>query len=181
MVSDEPQPSGDEPLEIKKSKALRRAITISISIIVLLVVLVGAGIAYTYYFGATPTTQTLQAAPKPQINAVAKPAEPADDAKVGVSIESFTTPVKPGDNSFISIKTLPTAACTIDVEYNKVKSTDTGLVQKKADEYGVVSWSWTVGTATPEGSWPVVVTCAHGSQSGTVTGTLVVSKTAGDE
>ncbi len=161
---------------IKKSKALRRTLIIVICAFVLLALVIGGAVAYTYYFGATPTIQTLKDAPKPQVNAVKKPAPIADDAKVGVSTQTLTSPVMPGANSFISIHTLAGIPCTIDVVYNKVKSTDSGLVQKTSDEYGVVSWSWTVEQGATLGTWPVVVTCAHGKQTGTVTANLVVSK-----
>ena len=173
-MEDEPTPK--LALPEKKRSVVRKLIIFAICIVVLILLLIGGAVAYTYYFGATPTIQTLKEAPKPEVNAVKKPAPIAADAKVGVSTQTITSPVMPGANSFISIQTLAGIPCTIDVEYNKVKSTDSGLVQKTSDEYGVVSWSWTVEPKTPLGTWPVIVACAHGKQSGTVTANLVVSK-----
>ena len=170
------EPTIESVVPRKKRSTLRRLVIFGICVFVLLLLIIGGALAYTFYFGATPTVQTIQEAPKPQVNAIKKPAPIAPDAKVGVSTQTITSPVMPGANSFISIQTLAGIPCTIDVEYNKVKSTDSGLVQKTSDEYGVVSWSWTVGPNTPLGTWPVVVACAHGKQSGTVTANLVVSK-----
>jgi hypothetical protein len=107
---------------------------------------------------------------------VIKHVAPAANAKVGASVQTITSPVAPGDNASITIKTTPTASCTITVVYNKIASKDSGLTQKVADDYGVVSWTWTVGGATPLGIWPATVTCVYGKNSAVVQGDLRVTK-----
>jgi hypothetical protein len=72
------------------------------------------------------------------------------------------------------VKTNATSECTIVVEYNEVPSTDSGLKPKKADDYGIVSWTWTVEETVPVGKWPVEVVCAYNDQTAMVRGNLVV-------
>jgi hypothetical protein len=43
-----------------------------------------------------------------------------------------------------------------------------------ADDFGIVSWTWTVEESVPLGEWPVDVTCAFNDQSAMVRGKLVV-------
>ncbi len=156
----------------RRSRILKQ---LSIAIGVLLFVAVAAGIAYTWYNGQ-----------KPPASAIAKPAEkkvapkfarptPRKDAKVGVSIQSLTSPVAPGDNASIIIRTNPEATCVIEVKYGETKSLDTGLVKKTADEFGIVNWAWTVETGTQTGKWPVTVTCKNQKNSGVVVGDLTVA------
>jgi hypothetical protein len=149
---------------------------IFISVFVLLILFGGAGIAYLLFYGDDPvpvkkveaTTDTNPTPPKPK--------KPSPNAVVGVSIQALLSPVKPGENSSVSIKTLPEASCVITVTYNNVPSKDSGLVPKIADEYGTTSWSWTVDKTAPVGKWPVKVVCSHNKNSGMVLGDLIVQK-----
>jgi hypothetical protein len=88
----------------------------------------------------------------------------------------LTSPEAPGDNVSMSVKTVPTSTCTIRVEYNKIPSTDSGLVAKTADEFGIVSWTWTVGEDVPLGTWPAKVTCVYNGRSAVVQGDLQVAE-----
>jgi hypothetical protein len=152
-----------------------------ISIVVLLAVIVGGGVAYTYFLGpdGTQTADAITApveapAPQPAI----KPTQPAADAKVSASVSMITSPVAPGSNSSVAIKTNAGAACKISVVYDKVETKDSGLTPKTADEFGTVSWAWTVGSSVPLGKWPVKVTCTNvkGDKSAVVQADLVVAK-----
>jgi len=159
-------------------KAVRNTI---ISVVVLLVLLVGAGFVYTYFFG--PTGGEVADAPKPEpapTNALPKAAKVADNAPVGVSIASMLSPVAPGTNTSVSIRTLPESKCKVAVVYNDVPAADSGLAPKAADEFGTVTWTWKVSAATPEGTWPVDVTCERNGKSGMVRGDLVVAKKAAE-
>ena len=95
--------------------------------------------------------------------------------RVGVSIQLINSPVAPGDNATLSIHTSPLVDCMVEVIYDGKKSTDSGLKPKQADEFGVVTWSWTVEKTTPEGKWPAKVTCKNKKYSGEVQATLEVS------
>lgn len=140
--------------------------------------LVGGGVAYTWYVGknAPPAEPELKPEDfvKAKSNPLPVPTKPSPAAVVGVSVQSLTTPVKPGANAAITVKTNPEAKCSISVKYKDVPSTDSGLSQKVADEYGLVSWSWGVEESAPEGKWPVDVTCANAKNSGMVRGDLEV-------
>jgi hypothetical protein len=150
----------------------------AIGIVALLMLTVGGGVAYTWYVGeygteVAPVTVTPpQAAPTaPSMTRV----KPAPDAVVSASIQMLTSPVAPGENSSVTVRTIPDAKCKITVMYGEVASQDSGLVAKTADEYGMVSWAWTVEESVPLGEWPVEVTCANAKNSAVVKGDLIVA------
>lgn len=152
-----------------------------ISIIVLLALFVGGGVGYTWYmgeYGPKVTSAAMPPAEKPASSVqVIKPRKPAPDAAVGASVYALTSPVAPGANASITVKTTPTATCTISVTYDKTASKDSGLIPKTANDFGVVSWTWTVDEAAPVGKWPAKVTCQYGQKSAVVVGELVVATT----
>ncbi|HET8884526.1 MAG TPA: hypothetical protein VFM68_03580 [Candidatus Saccharimonadales bacterium] len=147
-----------------------------ISVGVLLVVLVGGGVAYTWYMGQQPVENTpavaAPIAPKPA--PVIKASKPAPNAKPSASVQLLTTPVMPGENASINVKTLAAAKCTITVVYDEVPSKDSGLGPKVADEFGIISWAWTVEPTVPLGKWPVTVTCTYNKRPAVVQGMLEV-------
>ncbi len=149
---------------------------------IVFVLLVGAGVAYTWYMGMQP-------APTPEVvedTTTTRPAtvvarKMAPDAVVGVSKQMITSPVLPGENVSLTVKTNPEATCSIVVTYGKKgetekQSTDSGLRDKVASEYGMVTWAWTVEADRPLGEWPVDVTCANEANSGALTVKLVLGE-----
>jgi len=105
-----------------------------------------------------------------------KPVAPNESAVPFAAREYLTSPVSPGTNAMINIKTLGTAKCTIKIVYGGVASTDSGLQDKIADEYGNVSWSWTVPSEAPEGTWPIDMYCYFRDKSAYLRESLVVKK-----
>jgi hypothetical protein len=162
--------------KINKAYVLKTVRNVTISAVVLLVLVVGGGVAYIWYVGQDETANTaaipapVEAAPAPVI----KPTKPAADAKQSAAVQMLTSPVTPGENASIMVKTNAESECTIKVEYNKVPSTDSGLKPKVADDFGVVSWTWTVEETVPVGKWPVEVVCAFNNQTAMVRGDLVI-------
>lgn len=150
----------------------------AIGVVVLLVLLVGGGIAYTYYFGPEGGTA---AAPAPAVvkteTTPLKPTAPTANAKEGAAVQSVTSPVVPGSNVILTVRTNATSKCTIVVAYNNVPSKDSGLVPKTADQYGMVTWSWTVESTVPLGKWPATITCVYNGRSAVVVADIEVSKT----
>lgn len=148
-----------------------------ISAVVLLVLLVAGGVGYVWYMGQQPLATTAKA---PAVESKApqeiKPTLPSADTQESASIQFLTSPVAPGDKASVSVKTVATSSCTITVTYNHVASTDPGLVPKTADDFGNVSWDWTVDANAPVGTWPVKVTCARAEKSVVVQGDLQVAK-----
>ena len=162
---------------MKRTRVLKFIRNTAISIAVLLVVIIGAGVAYTWYMGQQPVDTTavatpVEVAPKPT---VIKAPKLSPNANVSASIQVLTSPVAPGMNASILVKTNPTSACTIEVKYDEIASTDSGLMPKTADEYGLVEWVWTVEPTVPHGIWPVNVTCVSGEKSAMVRGDLHVT------
>lgn len=160
-----------------KGGAARRARNIGLSAFLMLLILVGAGLAYTWYVGRNTKLVVEDVVPnKKTVEPHERPKRLAPDAAVGVSVQMITSPITPGMNAMVTIKTNPLATCKISVIYNNVPSTDSGLAEKKADDYGVATWTWTVPKETPLGAWPVKVDCANEKKSGTVTTNLTLVK-----
>lgn len=170
-------------MKIRRAPLLKRiprsVIWAIVGVALLLGLMVGAGAAYIWYVGKNTSKDSAAFADPVQIKQapIAKPTKPAANAPVGVAVHALTTPITPGSNASITVQTTPEVQCVISVEYNKIASTDSGLVVKTADEYGVVTWSWTVEPAVPLGKWPVNVTCtSDAGKSGMVRGELEVVK-----
>lgn len=159
-----------------RSKAARNT---GIGVVVLLVLLVGGGVAYTYFFGPDGTQPgATVAAPFAAPQSAVKASKPADNAVESVAVQTLSSPVAPGSNTSIAVKTVAGSTCKILVVYANAASTDSGLAPKTADEYGTVGWSWTVGGMVPLGSWPVTVECTYHGRSAVVKADLVVDKEA---
>jgi hypothetical protein len=140
---------------------------VALSALILLILFAVAGVVYVR-FGGTSSKQasSTNAAPPPQQLSLPAAHKPDPKAPVGVALQSLYTPVKAGQNTSITIKTTPTAKCTIKVTYDGHASADSGLAAKNADEYGMATWSWTVEKTVPAGKWPVAVTCVYNKHSG---------------
>ena len=155
---------------------VKKTLKVAAIAVTLLVVLVGAGVGYTWYMSQyDDTSQAIQSpvAPMGGVKNTTRPKIP-DTASIGASVQSITSPVAPGSNASIMVKTNPEANCTVSVIYDKTPSKDSGLAPKKADEYGIVEWTWTVENTVPLGSWPVEVTCSNKKNSAIVENDLRV-------
>lgn len=149
----------------------------AISMGILLVLLVSAGVAYVYVTGRQgnkpPDVQAASTEEKP---IVPTRQNPGPNAPESAAVQNLETPVRAGENSSITVTTGPDSACTIVVAYNEVVSKDSGLAPKKANNFGSVSWTWTVDKTAPAGKWPVKVTCTRNNKVGYVEGNLEVVK-----
>src|ERR1700757_1377423 len=109
-----------------------------IAVFVLVGLLVGGAFAYTWYnsqSSETPkTTLAIKRSSPPK-----SLRKPSPTSKVNASLLMLTSPIAPGDNASMSVRTNADANCTIKAEYNKVPAKDSGLVPKKADELGNVT------------------------------------------
>lgn len=157
-------------------RGLKTALYTFASILGLLALLVGAGVAYTWYNGqrgpaSIADTQSVEAQ---TVAPAAKKIQLAPNAAVGATVQEISSPVAPGTNATMTVKTTMGATCSIKVKYNEIPSKDSGLIPKEADEYGLASWSWTVEETVPVGKWPADVTCRLGKKSAEVRGELVV-------
>jgi hypothetical protein len=117
--------------------------------------------------------------PAPAITAVpssAVPPTPGSGAagELSVAITSLTSPVSRGSPATLRASTSGGAWCSITVVYKSGPSGAAGLAAKTADGAGVVAWTWTVGSRTTTGSWPVTVSCSAGGSMASAGATLVV-------
>lgn len=170
-----------DPLAItapkKTNRFLRGLLRFLIVFAVLLVLCVGGLIAYAWLGSSeAPAATIADPKPKAQVQEQEKPPAVDPNAPVGVSVQSISSPALPGSNVLLTARTKAGSVCTIVAEYNKVKSTDSGLMEKTADDYGMVSWSWAVEPSAPLGKWPVTVTCMFGEKSGVVVADLELKK-----
>ena len=160
----------------RRVKRRRLAVILTIVILLLLLTLMSVAVFYMWYTSnktdvkPTAIQTTLQSTP-------VSPPKAAVDTPVGVAISTLSTPIASGSNASVSIRTKQAAACTITFTYaNKEKSTDSGLMPKTADEYGVVSWSWSIEQNRPAGTYSLEITCARDGKSGYRQADVVVTK-----
>lgn len=158
----------------------RRFVRLIIGVCVILIV-IGTliGLVYVWWMGKTRPVQQAAAPTTTTAKVTSTPVSVDENAPVGVAVQAITSPVTRGGNSSISIRTRPKAACSIRVTYSLTpdqakESKDGGLIPKTADEYGTVSWTWTVESSRPAGSWPVEVTCAYKDKWGYGKGAMEV-------
>jgi hypothetical protein len=164
-------------LEADKKLFIRRVRNLVIAVLALLSLTVSAGIAYAWYTAnqSGPVAEDIapiSTAYRPNLT----PSKPPEDANVGVAAHSFTSPIEPGGRVNVSIKTLPDAVCKISLKYDKEKESviNPSLVDKIADEYGTVNWTWTMAENSQTGKWPVDITCTRGTKSGVYSQDLIV-------
>jgi hypothetical protein len=139
---------------------------------------VAAGVAYVYISGRSETKNQASEAPATTQDSspLPKPVPPGPNAPEGVAVAALTSPVKIGSNASLTVLTNAGSKCSLTVTYNGTLSTDSGLVPKTADAYGNVSWTWTITSSVPAGSWPIKVTCVYNGRSAVVQADQVVTK-----
>ena len=157
-------------------RILKRVRNITIATLIITTILIGLGVGYTWYFGRTSSSLKAQTVTTINSGSVVplRHTDVAPNAPESASIQSLTSPVTPGENAAVTIKTNPGSWCTITVVYHKVSSKDSGLMGKTSDEYGSVTWSWTLDASVPIGTWPVTITCLRNTKTAVVVGDLIV-------
>lgn len=87
------------------------------------------------------------------------PTQPAATPGKTLEIVSVTSPIGRGSTATLVANAWPGAPCAITVIYKSGPSKAKGLEPKTAGADGRVAWSWTVGSRTTPGPWPITVTC----------------------
>lgn len=159
----------------RRRASMRRFVTGLCSLILLAVV---GGAGYTWYMGLEqPVAAEEPAAEIIDRRAQLKPRKLASDAPIGVAMQTYTPDVKAGENASITVKTNPDADCSIVVTIAaQTALMDSGLAAKKADEFGIASWAWTMPVNIPAGKIPVDVTCKNKKNSAVVSQDFIVVK-----
>jgi hypothetical protein len=160
---------------MKVPKGVRNAV---LSVVALIVLFLGGGMALALMSGGEEPepAATKPVDTEPKYQPLKKPAAPPPNAAVGVALGSITSPVAAGSNAALSVRTTPTANCTVVVTYNGINSRDSGLAPKVADAYGIATWTWTVEAAVPPGTWPAKITCNYNGRSAVFDTKLQVTK-----
>jgi len=92
----------------------------------------------------------------------------ASSASAGVRVVKSAGKVTPGDKASVTIAVSPRSRCVIGVYYSSTRSEAKGLGPKRGS---TIVWTWTVGSATKSGRWPIKIDCGT---SGKVQTTVVV-------
>lgn len=169
----------DTAKNYRRAERQRRIRVAGTSAFVVAVLMTMAGFGYTLYISQREAVVVQSAStekqPKPRF---AEPQKPAKNAQIGVSVQMFSSPITVGSTGSMSVKTLPGAACSILFTYNEpqIISKDKGLIPKKADDYGLVDWTWAVTGEVDIGTWPVEVTCSYNDKHAYYRGDLVVQR-----
>ncbi|MBP7760816.1 hypothetical protein KA093_03425 [Candidatus Saccharibacteria bacterium] len=159
-----------------RASAVRKLKRTTVGVLILVGLLILAGIIYTWLMGlrrpktATPQVETSRAP------TVRRPAPTDPNAAVGVYIQSLTSEVVPGTNASLAVRSQPEADCVVKITYQNIPSNDSGLVTKRADDYGMVRWSWTVEPTAPLGKGSADITCTRNKRSGYMHGDMMVVK-----
>lgn len=149
----------------KRQRRRRVWTLVGAALIFALIIVIGV-LVYTWYTGKQQAVVEEVTPVVVQSTPFAEAPKPAEDTPVSIAPQVVLSPVKLGNNTSVSIKTLPMAACSIKFTYNDDKiSRDSGLVPKTADEFGLVEWTWKVTEDTRPGIWPVEITCALDKRS----------------
>ncbi|MDQ5931979.1 MAG: hypothetical protein QG649_64 [Patescibacteria group bacterium] len=150
-------------LKREQRRASIRRIGVTCS--VLAVIVVTGGLVYTWYIGRQQPAQAAEPLASRSTRPLMKPTKVASDAPIGAAVQTSTQEVKLGENASVTVRTNPEAECSIVVKYKDIPAVDSGLIPKIADEFGVVSWAWTVRPDVPSGKWPAEVTCKNKKHS----------------
>jgi hypothetical protein len=124
----------------------------------------------------TVVTGSLDALPSATVPAspTATPVPTASPKPLPVKLVDGAGTVRQNGTASLTIRTIKTAKCSIDVRYDTVISTARGLGDKSTDARGMITWKWRVGSNTASGKWSIVVTCKLTPRTGTLTTTMTV-------
>ena len=150
---------------------------ILVSIVVLTVLFVVAGALYVFVSGRSGSQAPVaNAATVVERDPVIKPTKPSIDAAESAAVENITSPIAVGENASLSVKTLATSVCKIQITKGSLVYKDSGLTTKTADSFGTIIWTWTVTKTTPVGKWLIQVDCAYHGRTAMVQNDLIVTK-----
>jgi hypothetical protein len=87
----------------------------------------------------------------------------------GVRLVQVASPVSAGSEASVTVGVSPAQTCSITVTYNSGPSQAAGLYPQRGTR---ITWTWTVGSRTTPGRWPILVSCSRG---GSVSTSFVVT------
>lgn len=168
--------------ESKKTRAIRRIRNLLIVCSILALVIGGIFVVVLWLMkpqavkGPVETKTAQDAAPDLSSKKF------APDVPIGSAIQALTTPIAPGSNANVTIRTTEGAVCSIKVvhldPYQKelARVNDSGLVDKTADDFGMVTWTWTMPANAAIATWKADMLCKRDSKSTHSVGEIVAQK-----
>lgn len=150
----------------------------------LLVITVVVGLIYVWLIGLQAKPLTTTTTQKTAQQNSLTPHKAPDNIQIGSSIQSLSSPISPGDNASLSVRTTEGAVCAVkiihldDTQKELARVNDSGLGDKTADEFGLVTWTWTMPSNAAIAKWTADVYCTRGDKSTHSVGELIVQKHA---
>jgi hypothetical protein len=94
-------------------------------------------------------------------------ARPGLGRDLPLALVHLTTPVHPGRDAQLTVRTDPGTQCMLLWHYKAGTSDADVALPKRADESGRITWTWRVDRQAAPGTWPVIVHC-HDEFKGSV-------------
>jgi len=133
------------------------------AVLTLVVIVFLAGFVYVYYSDQSPSNKTTK-----NTNSAYKPISPPPASNPaspeGVSLDSISSPVKAGSLASVSVQTDNTSTCNLTISYSP--NQPTALKPATTDPYGVAEWNFIVPPSTPNGNYPIKITCTFNKKVG---------------
>lgn len=168
--------------ETKRSRFLKALRNLGI-IIAVLVLIVAAVYVVMLWLNKPQVAHVAEPDATNQQNpAFIAPRKPPQDVAIGSSIQAISSPVSPGSNASLTIRTTESAVCSvkvvrIDAEMREAQRvSDSGLIDKTADDFGVVTWTWTMPADAVIAPWQADINCTRGTKSTRSIGEIIVQK-----
>ena len=166
--------------ESDKNKLLKRAYRWLAVLVVLTVSMVGAGILLMWLMQPKVPDSPAVVAPVIQKPDITSPRKFGPNVPIGSAVQSISSPIAPGNNASVTLRTTEGATCSIKVvrldthgkELERIE--DSGLVDKKVDVFGVATWTWTIPNGTVLGVWQADMFCTRDDMSTRSVGELVI-------
>lgn len=144
-------------------KHIRQAFVLAgVSIALISIVAVG----YVWYTGQSyeaPVTDIEASGKSPSLP---DPVVQSDTAPVGVSVQAYSETMQRDSVNHITVRTRQYASCSVEKEFNGVKSQDPTLSTVYADKYGMVYWHWQMPKTSLVGEYKLHIYCSHNDKSG---------------
>lgn len=154
-----------------RARVLRSARTVFLIVVVLALLIGGMYAAFLWFNKPQVITMETPVATNDQNPSFLERRKPPKDVAIGSSIQALSTPVSPGSNASLTLRTTESALCVVKVTMQDsamrevARVTDSGLSDKKADDFGVVTWTWTMPADAKFGKWQADITCTRDSKS----------------
>jgi hypothetical protein len=98
------------------------------------------------------------------LSVVAAAAVLVSSASASIRVMKPAGRVSAGDKASVTIVVSPRSRCTIVVYYSTTRSEAKGLGPKRGT---TIVWTWTVGSATKSGRWPIKIDCGSAGKART--------------